>query len=181
MQPNPPQPGFPHYGPTAMEGAPTQWGGGPSPVARPKPRANAGAAMAAGVLALLTAGMLVWFALYNVVHATGASGRWSGIEVQNVVGGVITAGLLVVAAGFTFARRIPGAWTLCGLCLFYVVASIAMAPLVWGTPFGTHLKWIFGFEKSNGVATALAIVFGALTVIMAAIAGSVKSYEKPRG
>ncbi|MBB5851853.1 hypothetical protein ACFQ05_01115 [Amycolatopsis umgeniensis] len=145
-----------------------------------KPRANATAAVITGSLALLTAAMLVWFALYNVVYAGGSEGGWSGPVLQNVVGGIVTAGLLVVAAGFTFARRIAGAWTLFGLCAFYVVAVFLAAPLVWGTPFGTQVQWIFGFDKSNGVATALASVFGFLTAVMAAIAGSVRSYEKPR-
>ncbi|GAB3729113.1 hypothetical protein GCM10027598_50210 [Amycolatopsis oliviviridis] len=156
MQPNPPQPGPPK----------------PRP---PKPRASAGAAMTAGFLGLLTAAMIVWFALYNVVYGLDPAGGWSGPVIQNAFGGIVTAGLLVVAAGFTFARRIPGAWTLFGLCAFYVMAVFVAAPLVWGTPFGTHLKWIFGFDKSNGVATALASIFGILTAVMAAIAGSVKA------
>ena len=42
--------------------------------------------------------------------------------------------------------------------------------------FDAQLKFLFGFDKSNGVAMALAIIFGALTAIMAAIAGSLKSY-----
>ncbi|MEU3621954.1 hypothetical protein BS329_02870 [Amycolatopsis coloradensis] len=174
MQPNSPQPGFP-------PGGPAPWGGAPGvPTPRPKPRANAAAAMIAGVLALLTAAMLVWFVLYNVVHAGGA-GHWSGVEVQNVVFGVISSGALVVAAGFTFARRISGAWTLCGLCALSAVAMVVAAPLVWGTPLGAQLKWIFSFDKSNGVAIALAVIFAVLTASVALIAGSVWSYEKARG
>ncbi|MEV7553407.1 hypothetical protein AB0N89_27660 [Amycolatopsis sp. NPDC089917] len=175
MHPNPPQPGFPQYGPPPMAGASAQGVGGPSPVAPPKPRANAGAAMTAGILALLTAAMLVWFALYNVVHASGPAGRWSGVEVQNVGFGVLSVGALVVAAGFTFARRIPGAWTLFGLCAVFAVAMLFAAPLLWGTPLDAQLKWIFGFGKSNGIAIALAVIFAVLTTIMAAIAGSVKA------
>ncbi|AUI60849.1 hypothetical protein [Amycolatopsis sp. BJA-103] len=146
-----------------------------------KPRANAAAAMIAGSLALLTAGMLVWFVLYNVVHANGATGQWSGVEMQNVAFGVISTGALVVTAGFTFARRISGAWTLFGLCALFAVAMLIAAPLLWGTPLDAQLKWIFGFDKSNGVAIALAVIFSILTASMAAIAGSVRSYEKPRG
>ncbi len=145
-----------------------------------KPRANAAAAVIAGSLALLTAGMLVWFVLYNVVHANGV-GQWSGVEMQNVVFGVISTGSLVIAAGFTFARRIPGAWTLFGLCALFAVAMLFAAPLLWGTPFNAQLKWIFGFDKGNGVAIALAVIFAVLTASMAAIAGSVRSYEKTRG
>lgn len=173
MQPNSPQPGFP-------PGGPAPWGGGPGlPTPKPRPRANAVAAVIAGVLALLTAAMLVWFVLYNVVHANEA-GLWSGVEVQNVVFGVISAGSLMVAAGFTFARRISGAWILFGLCALFAVAMLVAAPLLWGTSLGAQLKWIFGFDKSNGIAIALAIIFAVLTASVALIAGSVRSYEKPR-
>ncbi|WP_414940900.1 hypothetical protein [Amycolatopsis sp. cmx-11-51] len=161
MQPNPPQPGF--------------------PLPKPRARANAAAAVIAGALALLTVVMLVWFVLYNVVHANGPTGHWSGVEVQNVVFGVISAGALVVAAGFTFARRISGAWTLCGLCALFAVAMIFATPLLRGTPLDAQLKWIFGFDKGNGVAIALAVIFAVLTASMAAIAGSVRSYGKARG
>lgn len=177
MQPNAPQPGFPQNGQPPMVGGPAPWGGWPSPLAAPpRPRANAAAAVIAGILALLIAGMLVWFALYNVGYATGGTGRWSSLVLQNVLGGVVGAGLLLVAAGFTFARRISGAWTLCALCVLYVVAPLVVAPLLHGTPFGAQLKWIFGFDRSDGVAIALAVIFGVLTAIIAAIAGSVKSY-----
>jgi hypothetical protein len=131
--------------------------------------------MIAGILALLTAGMLVWFALYNVVFANGPTGHWSSLVLENVLGGIISAGLLLVATGFTFARKIFGAWTVCGLCVFYVVAIIVGAPLQ-GATFGGQLKFVFGFGKGNGVALGLAVIFGVLTAIMAAIAGSVKSY-----
>ncbi|MFG3702216.1 hypothetical protein ACGF5C_30635 [Micromonospora sp. NPDC047620] len=132
--------------------------------------------MIAGILALLTAGMLIWFALYNVVYASGPTGRWSSLVLENAIGGVIGAGSLVVAAGFTFARRISGAWTLCALCVLYVVATILVAPLLRGTAFGAQLKFVFGFDQGDGVAVALAVIFGVLTAIMAATAGSVKSY-----
>lgn len=177
MQPNPPQPGFPQYGQPPMAGGPAPWGGGPIPLAAPpRPRANAAAAVIAGILALLTAGMLVWFELQNVVYATGPTGRWSSLGLENVITAVISAGALLVAAGFTFARRISGAWTLCALCVLYVVAILVAQPLLGTTTFGAQLKWVFGFHKSNGVAMGLAIIFGVLTAIMAAIAGSVKSY-----
>lgn len=179
MQPDPPQPGFPQYG--QPPGGPAQWGGGPGQAARAKPRANAVAAVIAGVLALLAAGMLVWFSLYNVVAAE-TNGNLSGITVQNMLSSVITAVVLVVAAGFTFARRIPGAWTLFGLCVFYVVAVFVGTPLVWGTPFGAQVKWLFSFDDSDSTAMALTIFLAVLTAIMSAIAASVKSYDtKTRG
>ncbi|WP_410649985.1 hypothetical protein [Amycolatopsis sp. cmx-4-54] len=170
-QPNPPQPGFPQHGqPTASGPAP--WGD-PKP---PKPRANAAAAMIAGVLALLAAAMLVWFALYNVIVATEADGRPSGITVQNMASGTISAVVLVIAAAFTFARRIPGVWTLFGLCVFYVVAVFVGTPLVWGTSFGAQVKWLFSFDDGDSTAMALTIILAVLTAIAAATAGSVKSY-----
>jgi len=146
----------------------------PSPgMPPPRPRANAAAAVIAGILALLAAGMLVWFALYNVVQA---GGHWSSVVLVNVVGGVIGAGFLSLAAGFTFARRISGAWTLCALSGLYVVATIFLAPLLWGTGLDAQLKFVFGFEQGDDVAAGLAIIFSALTAIMAAVAGIVKSY-----
>ncbi|MFI7672244.1 hypothetical protein [Actinophytocola sp. NPDC049390] len=83
MQPNPPPPGFPQYGQPPVAG---------------------------GILALVTTGMLVWFALHNVVDAAGP-GPQPGVVTQNVVGGLTGAGLLLAAAGFTFARKVSGAWT----------------------------------------------------------------------
>lgn len=166
MQPNPPQPGRP-----PMVNEPTSPGESP-----PKATAHAAAAVIACILAMLTAGMFVWFAFYNVVFAE-MTDDFSSLMLVNVLGGAVGAGSLLVAAGFTFTRRIAGAWTLCGLCLLYVVAVFFTAPLLWGTPFSDQLEWIFGFNKSNGVAIALSIIFGALTALTAAIAGSLKSYE----
>ncbi|MEV5830195.1 serine/threonine-protein kinase [Spirillospora sp. NPDC052242] len=150
---------------------------GPHPDMPPsKPRANAAAAMTAGILAVLTAGMLVWFALYNVFYVGVPTGHWSGVVLVNAFGGVIGAGALLVPAGFTFARRIAGAWTLCALCALYVTATIFLAPLLWGTSLSAQLKFVFGFEGGDGVAVALAIIFSVLTAITAAIAGTAKSY-----
>ncbi|GAA2668116.1 hypothetical protein GCM10010412_046010 [Nonomuraea recticatena] len=164
-------------GPAPWGGGPSPWGGGPSPLAAPpRPRANAAAAVIAGILALLTAGILVWFALNEVVYAMGSTGRWSSLVLVNMLAGVISAGALLVAAGFTFARRIVGAWTLCALCVLYAVANLVVAPLVWGTPFGAQLKFLFGFDKINGIAAGLATIFCVPTATMAAIAGSMKSY-----
>ncbi|MEU1388128.1 MULTISPECIES: hypothetical protein [unclassified Nonomuraea] len=131
--------------------------------------------MIAGILALLAAGMLVWFALNDALYAISHD-DWSSLVLQNVLGGVIGAGLLLVAAGFTFARRIPGAWTLCALCMLFVAANVVLAPLLHGTPFGAQLKFLFGFDKINGIAAGLATIFCALTAVTAMIAGSVKSY-----
>ncbi|KAA9166100.1 hypothetical protein FPZ12_003895 [Amycolatopsis acidicola] len=162
MQPNPPQHGYPHYG--------GPYYGRPPEPAPPGPRANPVAAVFAGILALVTAGMLVWFALYSLVHGTR-----TGLVLQNAVGGLGGAGALVVAAGFTFARRVAGAWTLFALCLFYVVAIIVASPLLNGTALGDQLSFVFGFGDSDDVAIGLAVIFAILTATMAAIAAGVKA------
>ncbi|MEY9939202.1 serine/threonine-protein kinase [Streptacidiphilus sp. MAP5-3] len=181
-----PAPGFGPAGPGALPGGapvrlaqpplaggPVPWGGGPSPrAAQPKPRAHPVAAMIAGVLALLTAGMLAWFGLFNVLYA----GHVDSLVFENSLGGFVSAGLLLVPAGFTFNRRIPGAWTLCALCVLYVVVTLFVSPLQFGTSIGAQLNFVLGFHRSNGVVLGLAVIFGVLTAIIAAIAGSVKSY-----
>ncbi|MEJ2853266.1 MULTISPECIES: hypothetical protein [unclassified Saccharothrix] len=88
----------------------------------------------------------------------------------------LAAGALLVAAGFTFARRVSGAWTLCGLCVLFIVANL-VAPLLRGTDFSAQLKFLFGFGRINSVAIGLATIFTILTAIAAAIAGIVKSHE----
>ncbi|MEV4898333.1 hypothetical protein AB0K48_54280 [Nonomuraea sp. NPDC055795] len=133
------------------------------------------AAVIAGVLAVVATVMLVWFALNDALYAVRHD-DWSSLVLQNVIAGVIGAGALAVAAGFTFARRIPGVWTLCGLCGFFVLANLVLAPLLHGTPFGVQFTFLFGFDKVNGTAAGLATIFCALTAIVAAIAGGVKSY-----
>ncbi|GAA4894528.1 hypothetical protein LX16_1659 [Stackebrandtia albiflava] len=165
MQPNPSQPVPPPHSPPPAVGGPT-----------PK-RANAAAARAAGVLALLTVAMLTWFALQDIFYLDqGMTGGLTGKVLVNVLGGATAAGVLLVAAGFTFARRIPGAWTLCGLCTGFIVANVALAPVMWGVSIGDQLAWIFGFQKSNGIAVGLATIFGALTAATAAAAALVKSH-----
>ncbi len=173
MQPDPPQPGFPQNGQPPMPGGPAPWGGGPRPFARP----NAAATLVAGYLSLLTAGLLVWFATYNVVYSGGAVGPSSGPVWENVVGGVIAAGLLLLAAVFTFARTMFGVWALYALCMFYVLAILVVQPLAGSTTFGAQFKWVFGFQKSNGIAMGMVIISCILTAITAAIAGLAKSYD----
>ncbi|MBB5084054.1 hypothetical protein [Nonomuraea endophytica] len=133
--------------------------------------------MIAGILALLTAAMLAWFALHNVVYAIGPTGGWSSVVLLNVAGGLISAVVVLVPAGFTFARRIPGAWTLCALCALYSVTPFVMAPLLFGTAFDVQLTFLFAFDEGDSIAIALAIIFAALTAIMAAIAGSTRSHR----
>ncbi|XVV00924.1 hypothetical protein ACQPW3_26325 [Actinosynnema sp. CA-248983] len=175
MRPNPPQPGSAQHGQPPMAGGSGPWGGGPGPsAAPPRPRANATAAVIAGVLALIAAAMFLWFAVNDAIYASGPKGRWTDVVVQNVISGFITAGALLVAAGFTFARRVSGAWTLCGLCTLIIVANF-VAPLLRGTDFNAQLKFLFGFGRINSVIIGLATIFTILTAIAAAIAGSGRS------
>ncbi|MGI5336380.1 serine/threonine-protein kinase [Streptomyces sp. CA-181903] len=174
-----PHVGAPHVGAPhpPMADGPARRDDGPSPwAAPPRPKAHAGAALIAGILALLTTAMLVWFALYNVFYADGPTGRWTSLVWQNVLGGTVAAGLLSVAAGFTFARRLSGVWTLCALSGFYAVATLVL-PVLQGTALSAQLTFVFGFHKGSGAAAGLTVIFGVLTAITAAIAGSVKSYE----
>ncbi|MFD0557073.1 hypothetical protein FB566_2328 [Stackebrandtia endophytica] len=179
MQPNPPQPeSAPHAQPlTAAD--PAQWHSGPISVA--KPRANPVAATIAGVLGLITVVMFAWFSFQDVIYLSqGMTGGLTGMVLVNVLGGAIGAGALLVATGFTFARRIPGVWTLFGLCAFYAVANTALAPLLWGVSIGDQLAWLFGFERINGIAAGMATIFSILTAIAAAVAGGVRSSVAPR-
>ncbi|WP_216651321.1 hypothetical protein [Actinomadura litoris] len=131
--------------------------------------------MAAGNLALLSAGMLIWFALYNIATVGGSADPSPSPVVENVVGGAIGAGLLFIAAALAFARRIAGVWALYALCMLYVVAILFVQPLGGTTTFGGQLKWLFGFQKGNGAAMGMTVIFSVSTAIMAAIAGTVKS------
>ncbi|WP_410661743.1 hypothetical protein [Amycolatopsis sp. lyj-112] len=142
-----------------------------------RPKAHAVASPIAGVLAVIAAGMHVWFALYNIEVASSRE-HWTGLEWVNVVGSVLSALFLLVAAGFTFARKIGGAWTLCFLGAFFTAATF-LSPLMRGADVGAHLAFIFGFEKSNGVAVFLASAFGVLTATVAAFAAGMKSDGQP--
>jgi len=122
--------------------------------------------------------MFSWFAFQDIIYLSmGMTGGLTSMVLVNVLGGAVGAGALLVATGFTFARRIPGAWTLFGLCMFYAVANTALAPLLWGVSIGDQFTWLFGFEKINGTASGLATIFSVLTAIASAVAGSVKSHE----
>lgn len=143
---------------------------GPS-AAPPKPRAKAAAAKTAAALAVVTVVLYVWFGLQDIFYLDqGMTGGLTGGVLLNVLGSAVGGGVLLIAAGFTFARRIPGAWTLCGLCVFYAVANILISPLARGIPIGDQLTWLFGFDKANGIAAGLASIFSLFTALAAAIA-----------
>lgn len=121
--------------------------------------------------------MLVWFALSNIEVASSRD-HWFGLDWMNVVGGLLSALCLLVAAGFTFARKIGGAWTLCFLGAFFAVV-IFVAPLMRSADVGAHLAFVLGFEKSNGIALLLASALGILTATVAAFAAGVKTDGRP--
>ncbi len=139
----------------------------------PRPKANAVASPIAGVLAVLAAGAQIWFALHNIADA-GTRDRWVGLDYVNVVGGFAAAGCLLVAAGFTFARKVAGAWTLCFVGAFFT-AAIFLSPLMRGADVAAHLAFVFGFAKANGIAVLLTIVFSTLAAIVAAYAAGMKT------
>ena len=164
MQPNPPPPGPVPYTPPPV----------PPP---PRPRTNAAAARTAAALALVTAVLYVWFAFQDVLNVGGGlTGGLTGMVFVNIIGGAVGAGTVLVAAGFTYARRVAGAWTLCGLCALYAVVNTVLAPLVWGTTFSAQIDWLFGFHKSNGIAAGLATVFSLLTAVAAGTAAGTRTY-----
>ena len=144
----------------------------PSPAAVRR-RANLPAGVVAAALAGCTAIALVWFVFANVVIG-GSFGAWSGLVWLNVVAGLIAAFILVVPAGFLLARHVWAAWTLFGLCLLYVVGIVAV-PMPSGTSFGTHLDFVLGFHKSNGVPIGLAAIFAFLAAIAAVVSATVRS------
>lgn len=142
---------------------------------RPQPvrlRANPGASVLAGLLALLTAGLLLWFAVANMQEHDYPE-PWPSVVRTNVIGGFGAAGVLVIAAMFTFARTLVGAWTLGIVCLFFAT-MIIITPLLRAQDVGAHLDWVFGFHKATGVAIGLTVIAGVLTAIVAAVAAVAK-------
>jgi len=93
--------------------------------------------------------MLVWFAVYNL-GANGPTEQWSDTAWGNVLGGFIAGAWLLVAVGFT----------------------VAQARRRGGTDFGTPMDFLFCFDKTNGVAAGLAVIFNLPTSGTAAVAGS---------
>ncbi|KZB86549.1 hypothetical protein [Amycolatopsis regifaucium] len=132
-------------------------------------RANPVASILAGLLALLTAGLLVWFAVANILVNNFPEPWPSGVWI-NVVGGFCSAGLLVVLAVFTFLRTVAGAWTLGAINVFFVIMNLVFSPLAHGVSFGSQLDFVFGFHKATGIAVGLTTIFGTLTAIIAFVA-----------
>jgi hypothetical protein len=132
-------------------------------------RANAVASVVAGLLALLTAGLLVWFAVANIL-ANNTPEPWPSVVWINVIGGFGSAGLLLILAVFTFARTVAGAWTLGALNVFFVLMNVGFSPLANGVSVRSQLDFVFGFHKATGIAVGLATIFGVLTAIVAVIA-----------
>lgn len=137
----------------------------------PKPRANAVAAKTAAALAVVTVVLYVWFGLQDIYYLDqGWTGGLTGTVLLNILGSAVGGGVLLIAAGFTFARRTAGAWTLFGLCVFYAVGNTLISPLARGISIGEQLTWLFGFDRANGIAAGLATIFSLLTALAAAVA-----------
>lgn len=155
--PGQPQRGWPQ--PSVGHGWPEQPG---------KPRTNAVAAAVAGLLALVTAGLQIWFAVANI---EAFDTPWPSVVTVNVYGGFASAGVLLLAATITFTRSATGAWILAGLCLFFVI-MIVISPLLRGESLSAHMTFVFGFHKATGVATGLTTITGLLNAVAAAVAGA---------
>ena len=160
-------------GPPPAGGNPAQFPGVPAPPSSwGRPKAHAGLAMAAGILGVIAAGLLITFVIYNI---TTAIGPWSAVVQTNVFLGLAAAALLLVAAGLTLARNVIGAWTLCVFGLICALGILFNAPLLHGQDLGTHLKFVFGFEKSSGIVLALFFSLSVLMAVVAALAGAMRS------
>ena len=133
-------------------------------------RANPGASVLAGLLALLAAGLLVWFAVANM---EAFEEPWPSVVTVNVIGGFVAAGWLVIAAMFTFARTVAGAWALGVSSLFFVIMNI-VAPLLRGESFSAQMDFLFGFHKATGVGAGLFTIVSALTAIVAVVAATAR-------
>ena len=131
-------------------------------------RANAGASVLAGLLAVLTAGLLVWFAVANVQEHDYPA-PWPSVVRINVIGGFGAAGVLALAAMFTFARTVAGAWTL-GVASLFFATMIIITPLLRNQDVSAHFDWVFGFHKATGVAIGLVVIAGVLTGVVAVVA-----------
>jgi hypothetical protein len=131
-------------------------------------RANPGVSVVAGLLALLTAGLLGWFAVANMQEHDYPE-PWPGVVRINVIGGFGAAGVLVLVAMFTFARTLVGAWTL-GVASLFFATMIVITPLLRGQDVSAHFDWVFGFGKATGVAIGLTVIAGVLTAFAAVVA-----------
>lgn len=148
--------------------------GYPLPFGAPlRRRANAVASVLAGLLALLTAGLLVWFAVANI-PANNTPEPWPSVVRMNVIGGFVAAAWLLIAALLTFARTVPGAWTLSATSLFFAIMITVLSPLLRGQSVGAQLDFVFGFHKATGVAIGLTTIVATLTAIVAAVAAIAK-------
>ena len=128
-------------------------------------RANAGASVLAGLLAFLTAGLLVWFALANMQEHDYPA-PWPSVVRTNVIGGFCAAGVLILAAVCTVARTVAGAWLL-GVTTLFFVTMIIITPVLRGQDVSAHLDWVFGFHKATGAAIGLTTIAGVLTAVAA--------------
>lgn len=143
----------------------------PQPYGAPvRLRANPVASVLAGLLAVLTAGLLVWFAAANIA---AYDTPWPSVVRTNVIGGFFSAGLLVIAALFTFARKVAGAWTVFVISLLFAI-MIVSTPLMRGDDLGAHFDFVFGFHKTTGVAIGLSTIACVLTAVVAVVAAVAK-------
>ncbi|MFE0105290.1 protein kinase [Streptomyces sp. NPDC059009] len=156
--------------PTAPAWPPGAGGGMPqgTPTARPP------AAVVAGLLALVTAGLLVSFAVVNIVHVRGGVPLSDAVR-MNVIGGLVSAALLALLGVLMFTRTAAVARSLAVVCALFAVLILVLQPLLgvsFKVSFSEQLDFVFGFHKTNGVMLGLATIFDVLTAIAAAVAAA---------
>ncbi|MFI5981465.1 protein kinase [Streptomyces sp. NPDC051555] len=161
-----PVPTMPAWPPGAAAAMPQR-----QPTAR---RPSSVAAVAAGLLALVSAGLLVAFALLNSEQA-GADAPWTGVTRMNVIGGLVSAALLVWLGVSMLTRTAAPARTLAVVCGLMAVTTLVVQPLL-GVAFSAQLDFVFGFHKPTGVMIGLATVFELLT----ATAAAASAIKRPR-
>ncbi|MFJ7206223.1 protein kinase [Streptomyces sp. NPDC098789] len=145
----------------------------PTPRRTPHPRPLS--VVVAGLLALVTAGLLAAFAVLNISQA-GGDIPWTGAMRMNVIGGCVSAALLALLGVLMLTRTTAAvARTLAVVCVLMAVMTLVLQPLL-GVTFSAQLDFVFGFHKPTGVMIGFATVFELVT----AIAATASATGRPR-
>ncbi|MET3983343.1 protein kinase [Streptomyces sp. PvR034] len=146
------------------------------PLPAPRPRTGSPVAVAAGLLALVTAGLLAAFAVLNIAQA-GADVPWTDVMRMNVIGGFVSAAVLALLGALT-PTRTAAARTLAAVCVLFAVTTLVLQPLLgvsFDVSFGAQLDFVFGFHKPTGVLLGLATIFELLTASTATASAILRS------
>lgn len=169
VPPPAPMPTAPAWPPSAGLGVP-----------QGEPRTRPPAVVVAGLLALVTAGLLMSFAVINIANARGGT-PWTDAMRMNVIGGFGSGALLVLLGVLMFTRAAAVARTLAVVCVSFAVLILVLQPLLgvsFSVSFSEQFDFVFGFHKANGVALGLATIFDLLTAIAAVAAAGATSRRR---